>query len=117
FVPQEMRHAPRPPTRLEIRGNLHWPDEKGSATPDPNLSENIWFARDVPAMAGLLDTQPVLVVASQVQGDAQGVQPIPVAVEGIPNDHRSTAIHWFMIAAGWAVMTVALIWRIRQQKY
>ena len=117
FVPQEMRHAPRPPTRLEIRGNLHWPDEKGSATPDPNLTENIWFARDVPAMAGLLDTQPVLVVASQVQGDAQGVQPIPVAVEGIPNNHLSYAIQWFMIAAVWAGMTVALIWRIRQQKY
>lgn len=117
FIPQELRHAERPPVRLTIRGNLHWPDEKGSATPDPNLTENIWFARDVPAMAELLDTQPVLVVANFVQGNAQGAEPIPVAVEGIPNNHLSYALQWFMIAAVWAGMTVALIWRIRQRQY
>lgn len=117
FVPQEARHDPRPPVHLDISGNLHWPDEKGSATPDPNLDENIWFARDVPAMAAQLQTQPVLVVASFVTGDAQGVEPIPVAIEGIPNNHLSYAVQWFMIAAVWAGMTVGLIWRIRQRKY
>lgn len=117
FVPQEDRRLERGPTRLQVRGNLHWPDEKGSATPEPNLDENIWFARDVPAMAQLLDTMPVLVVASHVTGDAQGVQPIPVAIEGIPNNHLSYAVQWFMIAAVWAGMTVALIWRIRRRTY
>lgn len=117
FVPQEARHAPRPPTRLEVIGNLHWPDEKGSATPDPNRAENIWFARDVPAMATELATDPVLVVASHVTGDAQGVGPIPVAIEGIPNNHLSYAVQWFMIAATWAGMTAYLIWRIRQRSY
>ncbi|WP_295043585.1 SURF1 family protein [uncultured Paracoccus sp.] len=117
FVPQELRHAERGPTRLAVRGNLHWPDEKGSATPEPNLDENIWFARDVPAMAAHLDTLPILVVASFVEGDAQGVEPIPVAIEGIPNNHLSYAVQWFLIAATWAGMTVALIWRIRQRKY
>lgn len=117
FVPQEARHSLRPPVHLTINGNLHWPDEKGSSTPDPNLSENIWFARDVPAMAKQLDTQPVLVVASQVEGDAQGVEPIPVAIEGIQNNHLSYAVQWFMIAAAWAGMTLGLIWRIRQRKY
>lgn len=117
FVPQEMRHLERGPTRLVIQGNLHWPAEVSSSTPKPNLDENIWFARDVPAMAEVLDTEPVLVVASFVEGDAQGVQPIPVAIDGIPNNHLSYAMQWFMIAAVWAGMTVALIWRIRQSKY
>lgn len=117
FIPQELRHVKRPPTRLQIEGNLHWPDEKGSATPEPNLDENIWFARDVPAMAKALNTEPVLVVASFVRGDVQDVEPIPVAVEGIPNNHLSYAVQWFMIAAAWAGMTVALIWRIRQRTY
>ncbi|MFV0301525.1 MAG: SURF1 family protein [Paracoccus sp. (in: a-proteobacteria)] len=117
FVPQEARHASRPPVHLQITGNLHWPEEKGSSTPDPNLTENIWFARDVPAMAAQLRTEPILVVASFVQGDAQGVEPIPVAIEGIPNNHLSYAVQWFMIAAVWAGMTVGLIWRIRQRKY
>ena len=117
FVPQEARHLKRGPVRLEIRGNLHWPDEKSSSTPEPNLDENIWFARDVPAMAKALKTEPILVVASFVTGDAQGAEPIPVAVEGIPNNHLSYAVQWFMIAAVWAGMTVALIWRIRQRTY
>ena len=117
FVPQDARHAPRPPVHLDIRGNLHWPDEKGSATPDPNLSENIWFARDVPAMADLLQTEPVLVVAAQVRGDNQGAMPIPVAIDGIPNNHLSYAVQWFLIATTWAGMTGALIWRISQRKY
>ncbi|QFQ87201.1 SURF1 family protein [Paracoccus kondratievae] len=117
FVDQDHRRDPRPPVRLEVAGNLHWPEEKGSATPEPNLDENIWFARDVPAMAAKLGTEPVLVVASETRGDDQGVQPIPVAVAGIPNNHLSYAMQWFMIAAVWAGMTVALIWRIRQRKF
>lgn len=117
FVPQDDRHKPRPPVDLTVVGNLHWPQEKGSATPDPNRTENIWFARDVPAMAAELGTEPVLVVVSEVQGDAQGVQPIPVAIEGIPNNHLSYAMQWFLLAATWAGMTVYLIWRIRQRTY
>ena len=117
FVPQELRHVERGPVRLAVRGNLHWPDEKGSATPEPNLDENIWFARDVPAMAAQLGTDPVLIVASAVGGDAQGVAPIPVSISGIPNSHLSYAVQWFLIAATWAGMTLGLIWRIRQRKY
>lgn len=33
FVPQQDRHAERGPTRLSVRGNLHWPDEKAGSTP------------------------------------------------------------------------------------
>lgn len=117
FVDQDHKHDPRPPVHLQVVGNLHWPQEKGSATPEPNLAQNIWFARDVPAMAAKLGTQPILVVAAEVAGDAQGVQPIPVAIDGIPNNHLSYAMQWFMIAAAWAGMTGALIWRIRQRQY
>jgi len=117
FVDQDHKHDPRPPVRRAVAGNLHWPDGKGSATPAPNLAENVWFARDVPAMAAQLGTEPVLVVAAELRGDTQGVQPIPVAVEGIPNNHLSYAVQWFLIAAVWAGMTVALIWRIRQRKF
>jgi len=117
FVPQQDRHLERPPVRLEVVGNLHWPQDAGSSTPKPNLDENIWFARDVDAMAQQLDTQPVLVVASTVRGDNQGIIPIPVAIDGIPNNHLSYAMQWFMIAATWGLMTLALIWRIRQRNY
>ncbi len=117
FVSQDDRHNPRPPVRLRVRGNLHWPEEKGSSTPEPNLAENIWFARDVPAMAAQLGTLPVLVVANAVGGDAQGVTPIPIAISGIPNNHLEYAATWFMLAVIWAGMTVMLIWRIRRRKF
>lgn len=117
FVDQDHKRDPRPPVRLQVLGNLHWPQEKSSSTPAPNLDQNIWFARDVPAMAARLGTDPVLVVVAEVAGDAQGVAPMPVAIQGIPNNHLSYAVQWFMIAAVWAGMTVALIWRIRQRQF
>ena len=117
FVDQDHKRDPRPATRLQVTGNLHWPDETSGATPAPNLDQNIWFARDVPAMAAALDTDPVLVVVAAAVGDAQGVTPVAVAIQGIPNNHLSYAVQWFMIAAVWAGMTVALIWRIRQRQF
>ena len=118
FVPIDEKDVPRHLGPITVEGNLDWPRETDSLfTAAPDLAKNIWFARDVPAMAKALDTQPILVVASFVEGETQGVEPIPVAVEGIPNNHLSYAVQWFLIAATWAGMTVALIWRIRQRKY
>lgn len=117
FIPQQARQTPRPPAALEVEGNLHWPDEKSAATPEPNLAENIWFARDVPRMAEALGTEPVLVVARVVAGETQGIAPIPVGVEGIPNNHLNYALQWFMLAATWAGMTGFLIWRINRRSF
>ena len=115
FVPQEARLAPRPPTRLTIRGNLHWPNEVNSSTPAPNLSENIWFARDVPAMAAHLHAEPVLVVAAAIEGDNQGAAPIPVGITGIPNNHLEYAVTWFLLAATFALMTLWAAWRMNRR--
>ncbi len=117
FITQDDRHLPRPATTLKLVGNLHWPEEKSSSTPEPNLAENIWFAREVPRMAEHLGTEPMLVVAAEVQGDNQGVLPTPITIQGIPNSHLQYAVTWFMLAAVWAGMTVGLIWRIRQRKF
>ena len=117
FVTQDYRHTPRPPTDLTVVGNLHWPQDKSSSTPEPDLTAGIWFARDVPAMAAMLNTEPVLVVAAETAGDAQGVQPIPISIEGVPNSHLSYAVQWFLFAATCAGMTAWLIWRIRQRTY
>lgn len=117
FIEEGMRKQPRPPVPLGIRGNIHFPEEINASTPAPNMAENIWFARDVPAMAAHLGTEPVLVVAAAVNGDAQGVQPLPVGISGIPNNHLEYAFTWFMLAAAWAGMTAYLIWRIRQRSY
>lgn len=115
FVPQGGETAERPAAALEIVGNLHWPVEADRYTPAPDIGRNLWFVRDVPTIAAHLETEPILVVAREVTGDNQGIEPVPVDTSGIPNDHRNYAITWFSLAAVWVGMTGYLLWRIRQK--
>jgi surfeit locus 1 family protein len=106
---------PAPPEGVvTVQGNLHWPDERLSSTPENDVPGNIWFARDIAQMAEVLGTEPVLVVARQLSVPEAGVSPLPVDTSGIPNDHLSYAITWFSLAAIWAAMTGVFIWRMRQ---
>lgn len=114
FVEEEARKVPRPPHEAKVEGNLHWPDDTNAFTPPPDEKTGLWFARDVPAMAAKLKTEPTLIVASQPTGD--GIAPMPVDTSGIPNDHWGYAIQWFLLAATWAGMTLFLLWRIRTRK-
>ncbi|MCT2539339.1 SURF1 family protein [Sedimentimonas flavescens] len=116
FIREEGRDAARPPTALIVTGNLHWPTETDSYTPAPDAKTGIWFARDVPAMAAALGTEPIMVVASALEGDTQGVEPRAITISGIPNDHLNYAITWISLALVWAGMTAFLMWRIRRQQ-
>jgi surfeit locus 1 family protein len=90
---------------LTIIGNLQWPQEVDSYTPAPDLEKNIWFARDVDAMAAALGTDPVLVVRRDASALGGPLNPLPVDTAAIPNDHLQYAITWFSLAAIWSVMT------------
>jgi len=114
FVQEEARGLPRASTEAVVEGNLHWPDDTSSSTPPPDQKTGLWFARDVPAMAAKLGTEPTLVVASAPTGD--GIAPMPVDTSGIPDNHLGYAVQWFLLAATWAGMTVFLLWRIRTRK-
>ncbi len=111
FVPAEAKNDPRELGAATVIGNLHWPDETDSFTPETDLATNTWFARDVGRMAMALDTEPLLLIASS-QTDP-GVTPLPVDSTGIPNDHLEYAITWFSLAAVWVAMTGAFLWRSR----
>lgn len=113
FIPTPDKDAARPDKDITITGNLHWPDEQGSSIPEPDIAANIWFARDVAAMAKQLGTEPVLLVARSDTGD--GTDPFPVDSSGIPNDHLNYAITWFLFATVWFGMTVYMLWRIKRQ--
>lgn len=115
FLPEAGRGMVRPSVALTVTGNLHWPDETDAFTPAPDVSAGLWFARDVPAIAAALKTEPVMVVARVVEGDPQGIEPVPVDTAGIPNDHQQYAATWFSLAAVWAGMTVFFLWRIRRR--
>lgn len=115
YVPEEDLAMVADSGHIDVVGNLHRPSEVDSFTPDPDLKANIWFARDVPAMARALKTEPVLVVARSVQGDNGAATPMPVDTSGIPNDHLNYAITWFSLALAWLGMTAHWLWRIRRR--
>jgi surfeit locus 1 family protein len=113
YVPQEMKDPADRPGPLgagpdsppvEVTGLLLWPRETDRFTPAPDRGRNIWFARDVAAMAAELGTEPVLVVA-QSNGSAEWPKPAPPGTD-LPNRHLEYAITWFGLAAVWAGMTI-----------
>lgn len=111
FIYEAWRNDPMSAAEAEVNGNLHWPEEVDSYTPAPE--GDLWFARDVPAMASALGTEPVLVVARTPTGD--GVIPLPIDTAAIPNDHLGYALTWFSLAAVWVGMTLLWLWRIRRR--
>lgn len=115
FVPADRKDAPRPTGPAEITGNLHWPDETDSYTPDPDPASNIWFARDATSMAAALDTLPILVISRGSSETNAGLTPLPVDTAEIRNDHLQYAITWFSLAAIWTAMTAYFLWRTRAE--
>ena len=98
---------------VSVTGSLLWPDETDSFTPAPNLQKNIWFARDLPAMAEALGTDPILIVASATL-PALAPRLTPVTID-VPNDHFGYAVTWFLLAAVWVMMTGYALWRIKRR--
>ena len=99
---------------VTITGNLHWPEDRNDSTPENDVADNTWFARDLGQMAGVLETEPLMVVAREVSFSDAPVTPLPVDTGGIPNDHLEYAVTWYSLAAIWAAMTGYLLWRTRK---
>ena len=114
FVPSDARDAERPGVEMAVVGNLHWPREVDSFTPEPDLGTGLVFARDVEVMAAALETEPVLVVAREVSGTTPRATPLPVTTAGIPNNHLGYAVQWYGLAIVWAGMTAFFLWRMRR---
>ena len=102
--------------KVELIGNLHWPDETDSYTPPADIAANIWYARDVDAMSAALDTLPIMVVLNDHPVNGSFLIPMPVNTASVPNDHLQYAITWFSLAFIWAAMTAYFLWRSRQNR-
>lgn len=108
---QALEHAPATP--LSLTGNLHWPEDRNPYTPEDDLAENIWFARDVGKMAAHLGTDPVFVIL-RTQTDP-ALHPMPVTTQSIPNRHLEYVGTWFLLAITWSVMTGFALWRMKRR--
>jgi surfeit locus 1 family protein len=114
FILQTDKAAARPSIEAVITGNLLWPDETDGFTPDPDLTANIWFARNLPAMAANLKTEEILVVARTTTETDSPVTPLPVDSAGIANNHLEYVVTWFGLAVVWVLMTGYFLWRQRR---
>lgn len=90
---------------VSLAGNLLWPDDRNSATPDNDIEGNIWFARDLPQMAEMFGAEQTLLVVRDMSQSDRAVTPLPVDTTHIPNDHLQYAVTWFSLAFIWLVMT------------
>ena len=115
WVQQTRKDEARPIGPAAITGNFRTPEEVDGFTPDPDLAANYWFARDVPALAEALGTDPILVILRNSSESDPSVTPMPVDTAGIPNDHLQYAITWFSLAAIWVLMTGAYLIRLRRR--
>ena len=100
---------------ISLVGNLHWPDEVDNFTPEPDLENNIWFARNVERVASALQTEPILIILKDSTLKNQNIKPMPIDTTHIPNDHLQYAITWFSLAIIWALMSCLFIWTTRQK--
>ena len=113
FTATSNKDAIAPAGTATLTGNLQWPQEVDSFTPEADMDRNIWFARDVDVMAETLDTEPLLIVMREGAGPDPKITPLPVDTARIPNDHLQYAITWFSLAAIWLAMTVLFLRRRR----
>ncbi|MBK5927485.1 SURF1 family protein [Rhodobaculum claviforme] len=116
FLADTARGTPRPATPAAITGNLHWPDEVDLFTPPPEPARGLWYARDVPALAAEMGTEPALIVLRTTSETAPAAEPTPLDTAQVPDNHLNYAITWFSLALIWVVMTMVLLWRMRQPK-
>ncbi|MDV4143799.1 SURF1 family protein [Shimia sp. FJ5] len=116
FVAIEDKETSRVTGPMTIGGNLHWPEEIDSFTPENDVAGNIWFSRDVPTMAAALNAEPILVILRQSSVETPTLTPLPVDTSGIPNDHLEYIVTWYGLAIVWVFMTLYYLLRMRKTK-
>jgi surfeit locus 1 family protein len=116
LIPTNRDVPPVAPPMQIVTGHLHWPQETDAFTPANDVAGNIWFARDVAALADHLQTEPVLIIAANLSPPDTTITPLPVTIDHIPDNHLSYAIQWFGLALVWFGMTVYFIRRMRPRR-
>lgn len=106
---------PAPEGEIALVGALRWPqDADWFADEGAGPADNVWLTRSLNSLAPLWGAEPVLVVAETptATSAATGRWPIPDPVSvNLPNDHFGYAVTWGGLAAVWAAMSAALVWR------
>lgn len=127
FIPEAQKNdvlIPLEKGEITLDAILYRPQETGYFTPPPDVEKNIWFARNVEAMAQYLEAAPVLAVIKpppevKAKRAPQALaqyekwpRPIITDARSIPNNHLQYAITWFSMGLIWLVMSAIWVRRI-----
>ena len=111
--------APPPGPRLDqpIVGVLRTGGERTFVTPKNQPGQNLWYWRDLPAMASALGAnRPAPMFLALERPAPKGPGPIPAALPtNIPNNHLGYAITWFGLAAALAGVYLAMLFGKRRR--
>jgi len=125
FVPDALRNpATRPepssPNEETLVGLLRMPEPKHLFTPDNDLARNVWYSRDIGAMARAMPVGAGADVAPFALDAEAGSAPPPAPQGGVtrlelPNSHLQYAVTWYGLAATLVGVYVAFV-RSRLQR-
>jgi surfeit locus 1 family protein len=122
FVPMDRKD---PGTRAEgnvsgtidIAGSMRWPEKPGLFTPAGDPKTNVWYARDIPAIAAAkkwMTAAPFYI--DEESPVPPGGLPLPARIEvHLPDNHLQYVITWFGLALALAGVYLAwLVGRLRR---
>jgi surfeit locus 1 family protein len=103
-----------------VTGVLRLPDKANFVTPPNQPAQNLWFSRDLAAMAAALGQgtpTPAFVALETAPGAADTTCPLtPTSLPSdLPNNHLAYAITWFGLAAALVGVYVAMLFRRRPE--
>jgi surfeit locus 1 family protein len=121
FVPLDRKDAAAktPAGSVDIVGIVRWPETRGMFTPADDLKENVWYLRDIKAMAAAHHWQNVAPFYVEMESPVPpGGLPKPGRlVVNLPDNHLQYAITWFGLAFGLTCVYVLLIVRRLRRQY
>jgi surfeit locus 1 family protein len=124
FVPSDRkdpatRAQGEPHGSVDIVGIVRWPEMRGLFTPADDPKDNIWYVRDIKAMAAAHHWQSIApFYVEQESPVPPGGLPKPgKLVVNLPDNHLQYAITWFGLALGLACVYVLFIVRRFRRQY
>ena len=102
---------------IDIVGIVRWPETRGMFTPADEPQNNVWYLRDIQAIAAAKKWATAAPFYIDMESPAPpGGLPLPGKLQvNLPDNHLQYAITWFGLAT--ALAGVYLVWLVRRLRH